>query len=63
MTDKRLVETGIVARVFTGPVLVQPLRDGNLHRRGQGRIDRRRQPIAYWSSFRSARRLRYLQRG
>jgi hypothetical protein len=32
MTDKRLVVTGIVALVFTVPVLVQPLRDGNLHR-------------------------------
>ena len=28
MTDKRLVVTGIVALVFTVPVLVQPLRDG-----------------------------------
>ena len=30
MTDKRLVVTGIVALVFTVPVLVQALRDGNL---------------------------------
>jgi hypothetical protein len=34
MTDKRLVVTGIVALVFTVPVLVQPQRNGNLHRRG-----------------------------
>jgi len=52
MTDKRLVVTGIVALVFTVPVLVQALRDGNLKLRGpHGRVERRGQPIAYWSSF------------
>jgi|AmaraimetFIIA100_FD_contig_61_8449754_length_846_multi_5_in_0_out_0_1 hypothetical protein len=52
MTDKRLVVTGIIALVFTVPVLVQALRDGNLKRRGpHGLIYRRRQLIAYWSSM------------
>jgi hypothetical protein len=32
--------------------LVQALREGKLYRRGpRGRIERRRQPIAYWSSI------------
>jgi hypothetical protein len=52
MADKRLVVTGILVVVFMVPVLVQALREGKLYRRGpHGRIERRRQPIAYWSSM------------
>ncbi len=51
MTDKRLVVTGIVVVVAMVPVLVQALRQGNLRRRGQGRIDRRRHPVQFWTSI------------
>jgi hypothetical protein len=52
MIDKRLVVTGIFVVVFTVPVLVQALRRGRLFRRGRhGRIDRSRQPFAFWWSM------------
>ena len=52
MTDKRLLVTGVIGLLFTVPVLVQALREGNLKLRGpHNLIYRRRQPLAYWSSF------------
>jgi hypothetical protein len=54
MTDKRLVVAGIVVVVSIVPVLVQALRNGSLHRRGQGRIERRRQPFQFWWSIAAA---------
>jgi len=52
MTDKRLLVTGVVGLALTVPILVQALREGNLKLRGpHNLIYRRRQPIAFWSSF------------
>jgi len=65
MTDKRLVVTGIVALVFTVPVLVGGRRCvkaiciGAAKAESTGAVN----PLRTGRATRSARRLRYLQRG
>jgi hypothetical protein len=52
MTAERLIGTGAFLTLLSLPVLVQGVRKGRLHQRGpHGRIDRRRQPVRFWSSI------------
>jgi hypothetical protein len=52
MTAGRLVGTGAFLMLLSLPVLVQGLRKGRLYQRGpHGRIDRRRQPVRFWSGI------------
>jgi hypothetical protein len=52
MTAVRLVATGAFLMLLGIPVLVQGLRKERLHQRGpHGRIERRRQPVRFWSSI------------
>ena len=60
-TEKRLIAAGILLVLLTLPVMIRALRQGRLNRRGpHGRIDRRRQPFAFWSSICAAAMLALL---
>jgi hypothetical protein len=52
MTANRFIIAGALLALISIPALVTGLRKGRVHLRGPyGRMDRRRQPVRFWSSI------------